>query len=67
MDRFFVLFITILFQALIAGLIFIGFLLDPKLGLWIVAIYFFVITTFLTYFFFSRVSIGKFSSCLSLK
>ena len=49
--------ITILVQSIILGVIFFGFLLDPLLGIWTVIIYFFVIGTLLTYYFFSNVSL----------
>jgi len=43
---------TFLVQLIIIGLFFLGFLLDPLLGVWIVGIYFFIGSTYLTYYFF---------------
>lgn len=51
--------LAIFTQAVILGMIFFGFLLDPLLGIWMAIIYFFVIGTFLTYYFFSNVSICR--------
>ncbi len=51
--------LTIIFQLLVIFLVFLGFLLDPLMGVWIVAIYFFVIGSFLTYYFFSHIPIFK--------
>jgi hypothetical protein len=48
--------ITILVQLIIVGLVFLGFLLDPLIGVWIVGIYFSVIGSFLTYYFFTHQS-----------
>lgn len=59
--------ITVLVQSIILGIIFFGFLLDPLLGIWIVIIYFFVIGTFLTYYYFSNVSICQQYKTLSRK
>ena len=41
--------ITILIQATVLGMFFVGFLMDPLVGIWVVGIYFFVIGTFLVY------------------
>ncbi len=45
---------TALFQLLIATIFFLGMLLDPIVGLWIVVIYFSVIGTFFIYKYFER-------------
>jgi len=52
MNKITSLLITILVQSFIAGIIFLGFLLDPLLGIWAVGIYFSIICSFLTYRFF---------------
>lgn len=44
-----VLLLALVIQICIAGLIFVGGLLDPLIGLWVVGIYFFIIGTYLTY------------------
>ena len=43
------LILAILIQTLIAGVFFVGGLLDPLLGLWVAAIYFFVVGSYLMY------------------
>jgi hypothetical protein len=46
--------ITLLVQLTVVGLVFLGFLLDPLLSIWVVGIYFSVVGSFLTYYFLSR-------------
>lgn len=43
------LLLALVIQACIAGLIFLGGLLDPLLGLWVMGIYFFVVGYYLMY------------------
>ncbi|EHL29989.1 hypothetical protein LDG_8041 [Legionella drancourtii LLAP12] len=43
--------LSIVVQLFFIGFVFLGFLLDPLIGLWIVAFYFFVIGSFLIYYF----------------
>ncbi len=48
---------TILVQSIILAIVFIGFLLDPLLGLWVVGIYFFGAGTFLMYQFIKNLNL----------
>ena len=48
-NRIIPLFLALVIQAAIAGLIFVGGLMDPLICLWVVGIYFFVIGTYLMY------------------
>lgn len=41
--------LALVIQICVAGLIFVGGLLDPLLGLWVVGIYFFIVGTYLMY------------------
>ncbi len=41
--------LALIIQICIAGLMFMGGLLDPLLGLWVVGIYFFILGTYLMY------------------
>jgi hypothetical protein len=41
--------LALFIQIIIAGLFFLGGLLDPLLGLWVAGIYFFVVGFYLTY------------------
>lgn len=43
--------LVVLIQFFIAALVFLGFLLDPLIGVWVVAIYFLVIGSFLMYYY----------------
>jgi len=40
---------ALLFQIIFLGLIFLGTLLDPLIGLWVAAIYFFIVGSYLVY------------------
>jgi lipopolysaccharide export LptBFGC system permease protein LptF len=46
--------IVIVIQFFFAALTFVGFLLDPLIGVWVVAIYFFGIGSFLMYCYVER-------------
>lgn len=50
--------LVVLIQFFIVALVFFGFLLDPLIGVWVVAIYFLVIGSFLMYYY----VLSKFSS-----
>lgn len=48
--------LTLVIQLFVVALFFLGFLLDPLIGIWVVAVYFFVIGSFCIYQFI----LGKF-------
>lgn len=45
-------FLTVVIQAILAISLFIGFILDPLIGIWIAGIIFWVVETFFIYHFF---------------
>lgn len=49
--------LTLVIQLFVVALFFLGFLLDPLIGIWVVAVYFFVVGSFCIY----RFILGKFA------
>lgn len=41
--------IVIILQAIFCTLLFVGFLLDPLIGVWMFSIYFFIVSSFFMY------------------